>query len=76
LNRTLAVTKGRFVLMNSITYPAAIENEKKEGRLQSQKRVFAFERRKHPRFSMQFPLDYSFIGGIGYCDAVGGSYTT
>jgi len=49
--------------MNSITYPAAIEREKKEGRPQSQKGVFALERRKHSRFSIQFPLDYSFIDG-------------
>ena len=49
--------------MNSITYTAAIEKEKKEGRPQSQKGVFAFERRKHPRLSIQFPLDYSLIDG-------------
>ena len=49
--------------MNSITYPAAIENEKKEGRPQPQKGIFAFERRKHPRFSIQFPLDYSLMDG-------------
>jgi len=49
--------------MNSIMYPAAIEKEKKEGRPQSRKGVSVFERRKHPRFSIQFPLDYSIIDG-------------
>jgi len=49
--------------MNSITYPAAIEKEKKESRPHLQKGIFAFERRKHPRFSIQYPLDYSFIDG-------------
>jgi len=46
--------------MNSITYTAAIE---KESTPQSQKGVFAFERRKHPRLSIQFPLDYSLMDG-------------
>jgi len=49
--------------MNSITYPAATEKKKKEGRTDFQKRVFAIERRKHPRFGIQLPLDYSLIDG-------------
>ena len=49
--------------MNSTMYPIAIQQEKDGGRPQSQKGVFAFERRKHPRFSIQFPLSYSPIHG-------------
>jgi len=49
--------------MNSTMYPIAIEQEKDGGRPQSQKGAFAFERRKHPRFSIQFPLSYSAING-------------
>jgi len=49
--------------MNPTTYPATIEQEKDEGRLQSQKGVFAIQRRKHPRLSIQLPLDYSLMDG-------------
>jgi c-di-GMP-binding flagellar brake protein YcgR len=49
--------------MNSIKYPTAIDTEKKEVRPHPQKGVFAIERRKHTRFTIQFPLHYSLVGG-------------
>ena len=40
-----------------------IERSKEGSSLQIPKTVFSIEKRKHPRYAVEFPLDYSLIGG-------------
>jgi len=40
-----------------------IRSEKNNSKSQSPKGVLAIERRKQPRFSIEFPLDYSMVDG-------------
>jgi len=39
------------------------ERDKKASRPEGAKGVFAVEKRKHPRYSIEFPLDYSRVEG-------------
>ena len=39
------------------------ERDKKASRPEGAKGVFAVEKRKHPRYSIEFPLDYSKVEG-------------
>jgi len=55
--------------MNSTKYLTTIERENKEDRPHFQKGVSVIERRKHVRFPVQFPLDYSFVDGKAVYDA-------
>ena len=47
--------------MNSIKRPTAIEKKRRKGRPHSRKGMFVVERRRHERFPIQSPLDYSLI---------------
>lgn len=49
--------------MNPGKHISSVEREKKGSRPQGAKGVFAVEKRKHPRYSIEFPLDYSRVEG-------------
>jgi c-di-GMP-binding flagellar brake protein YcgR len=49
--------------MSHQDFLTTIRSKKNNGKSQSQKGVLAIERRKHPRFSIEFPLDYSIVDG-------------
>jgi c-di-GMP-binding flagellar brake protein YcgR len=49
--------------MSHQDFLTTIRSKKNNGKSQSQEAVLAIERRKHPRFSIEFPLDYSIVDG-------------
>jgi len=49
--------------MSHQDFLTTIRSKKNNGKSQSQEGVLAIERRKHPRFSIEFPLDYSIVDG-------------
>ena len=49
--------------MNPAKYPLPGQGDKIGNRRQGPKGVLAVEKRKHPRYSIEFPLDYSRVEG-------------
>lgn len=49
--------------MSHQDFLTTIKSKKNNGKSQSQEGVLAIERRNHPRFSIEFPLDYSIVDG-------------
>ena len=63
--------------MSPRKYLTTVRRRKREGESKSKEGIFIMERRKHPRFSLELPLDYSIeniecYGGIAANASKGG----